>query len=363
MKNYIVFVFLLSVCGSAFSQQSPKGESVIQGKILGVNSQSDSIFFFWGQINPKYFNNTRLSSKVINENYKLTATPGEPKMYRIVLLSDRGQLIWRAGKYFIDNSTTSINSDLKNNECNTVDGITANEYYNVFIPFMFDHKETYRCDGREMEGLEESRELGFDSLLYSYVKKYPSSYVGLWELINRFDRFGHTKLRNKILDSFSGKIKSGHLWNTLNNDFQNILMREQENFPIINVKDIDHKQQKLLFQKGRYTLVDFWFSRCKPCLETFPNLKKIYEKYNKVGFNIIGISTDKSTENGLWEKTIEAYGLPWTNYLDENAAESKKLLISYFPTNFLLDYKGRVIKKNIDERSLGLFLKNNLPER
>src|SRR5579863_460603 len=41
--------------------------------------------------------------------------------------------------------------------------------------------------------------------------------------------------------------------------------------------------------KGKVVLVDFWEYTCINCIRTFPHLKKLYARYHKYGFEIIGV--------------------------------------------------------------------------
>lgn len=360
MIKSILTGLLLSFCSLVLAQEQQENKASVAGKIIGVTLPTDSVFFSGGQIDAKYFTGKVLAAELKEGAYQLTKDFAEPVMYRMVLLSDRNQLIWRAGRYFLDNSTSNIISDLNNNECVTVEGITAREYQKEFIPFIFKNKPDYNCNTREMEKLEESKDLRFDTLLYSYVKTHPSSYVALWQLTNRFTRFGHSMIRELTLNSFSNELKSKQIWATLKDDFKNILIREHQPFPAIKVKNTAYVEQRLTIPKAKFTLIDFWFSRCKPCLEAYPDLKRLFDQYAGKGFNIISISTDKTKDTTNWEKRIKDYELNWVHYLDENGTESNGLLIRNFPTTFLLDSKGRIVKRDLAIQDLEDFLKEQL---
>ena len=110
----------------------------------------------------------------------------------------------------------------------------------------------------------------------------------------------------------------------------------------------------------KYTLIDFLFSYCAPCLEEIPKYKEVYSKYKNKGFEIIAISSDWTQDISNWQKTIDKNDLVWQNFHDKNKKETKKYNINSFPTTFLLDFKGKIIKKNPSLKDLEAFLEDNL---
>lgn len=353
MKKTILLLLFFIFYGKVFSQSL----TIIDGVApINKNFEKDTIFFCTGRLSKNYFEDIFLNSVIKNNKFSIKGNFSYPQMYSSGWKSEKNKILFRGGKYFIDLSSTLIiiSDSLTINA--EVAGKTGLEYKNKFTPYILANSST-----TDLEMFSYNDGDKFDIKLYDYVIENPDSYVALWFLIERFNVEGYSERYLNILNSFSKKIKSEKLWEILNNEFQNIEIRKNQKFPELLLQSIDLKPEVLKIQNSKYTLVDFWFSRCRPCLEQLPLLKDIYFKYNLKGFNVIGISIDK-TENVItyWQKRIVEKGIPWKNYLDENAIIATKEKIFSFPTNFLLNGKGEVIKKNINPEELEKFLSENL---
>ena len=110
----------------------------------------------------------------------------------------------------------------------------------------------------------------------------------------------------------------------------------------------DGKPIALSSLRGKVVLIDFWASWCRPCRMENPNVVKVYNKYHSKGFDILGVSLDKSKD--AWTGAIEQDGLPWKHVSDlafwDNAA-AQLFGVSSIPYTVLLDREGKVIAKNL----------------
>jgi len=100
--------------------------------------------------------------------------------------------------------------------------------------------------------------------------------------------------------------------------------------------------------KSDYILLDFWFSRCDPCIKSFPELQDLYSKTHRKKFEIVGISVDQASETELWKNTIKKYDLTWLNINDAKSRTAQKFGIVNYPTKILLDKDKRVILVDTD---------------
>ena len=128
------------------------------------------------------------------------------------------------------------------------------------------------------------------------------------------------------------------------------------------VEDLKGNPLSLEQFRGKVVLLDFWATWCPPCVAEIPNLKNTYAKYKNQGFQIVGISRDRS--KSTLEKFIEEEGLAWPNYYDGSARVSGMYQVRSFPTTFLIDGEGIIRKANLRgsslERAVAQLVKENM---
>jgi len=114
--------------------------------------------------------------------------------------------------------------------------------------------------------------------------------------------------------------------------------------PDFIVKDTAGKDISLSSFKGKYLLLDFWASWCKPCREENPNVVAAYNEFKDKNFTILSISLDDDKES--WKAAINADGLVWNHGSELMKWESpivKKYKFEGIPFNVLIDPAGKVI--------------------
>ena len=115
-------------------------------------------------------------------------------------------------------------------------------------------------------------------------------------------------------------------------------------------KDLDgNNVDESLFSKNAVTVVNFWFSGCKPCVAELPELNKLNEKLKEMGGEVVGINTETLDDNqdGIKEakKILEKQGASYRNLTFDSNSELGKYAgnIVAFPTTILVDRNGNIV--------------------
>jgi peroxiredoxin len=119
--------------------------------------------------------------------------------------------------------------------------------------------------------------------------------------------------------------------------------------PDFTLNDPDGNPVSLYSKVGaKLLLVDFWAAWCGPCRQENPNVVKVFNEYNKKGFDVFGVSLDRTKDD--WVKAIANDKLTWTHVSDLqywNSAAAQMYAVSAIPANFLLDENGVIIGRNL----------------
>lgn len=132
--------------------------------------------------------------------------------------------------------------------------------------------------------------------------------------------------------------------------------------PEIALPNPEGELTKLSDLRGKYVLIDFWAGWCKPCREENPNVVRLYQQYNDRGFEVFGVSLDRTRE--AWVGAIEEDGLEWTQVSDLkyfNSEAAATYQINAIPATYMVGPEGKIIAKGLRGPTLENKLKELFP--
>jgi peroxiredoxin len=118
--------------------------------------------------------------------------------------------------------------------------------------------------------------------------------------------------------------------------------------PDFSQNDVNGTPVSLSSFKGKYVLVDFWASWCRPCRDENPNVVQNYQRFKDKNFTVLGVSLDRAKDP--WIQAIADDQLTWTHVSDLkfwSNAVAQQYKISSIPQNLLVGPDGKILAKNL----------------
>ncbi len=104
-----------------------------------------------------------------------------------------------------------------------------------------------------------------------------------------------------------------------------------------------------LFSDNAVTVVNFWFTGCKPCVAELSKLNELNDAIRSMGGEVVGINTETFDGNEAAMKEaasiLESQGAKYRNLSIDSSSEAGKYAsdIMAFPTTILVDRNGNIV--------------------
>lgn len=254
---------------------------------------------------------------------------------------------------FLDNSNVKISGNKKAIDKLIIKGSPSHtlftEYLNALKPYEKIFLPNAEFDSNAVENVEK--------ISVQFVKKHPTSYVALLAVIRMVQANQDAAKAQEVFKIISDSVQSSQLGQYLNQQLQGIVnqqIQESKINPIGSVikdfsqKDTSGNMVKVSSFRGKYVLLDFWASWCRPCRMENPNVVAAYNKFHDKNFTILSVSLDQAKP--AWLDAIKMDGLTWSHVSDLkgwNNEVAGLFQITSIPQNLLIDPDGKIIAKNL----------------
>jgi len=259
---------------------------------------------------------------------------------------------------FMGNDSISVSGTADHMESLTIKGSEIEEDFEIY-------RHAFDTESAKLSELlqkinAESKGTKRDSLIGAYkkivlvnadlfLKQKPASPVScfvlftiaglldsLSELGERFDKLLPVAKRGMYAELINRK---------LNEDKINVVGTYAQDF---TQNDLKGNPLSLHSLRGKYVLICFWASWCKPCRIETPKLVSIYQQYKSNKFTILGVSLDM--ERDSWVKAVADDKMEWPQVSDLkfwNNEVASLYKIESIPQNIFVDTDGKIIGKNL----------------
>jgi peroxiredoxin len=246
---------------------------------------------------------------------------------------------------FLDNSNVTITGDKNALDKLVIAGSPSNAQFNEYVSALNPYAKIFMPDA----DYDTSAINMVKKISENFVRKHPSSYVSPLAIIRLYQASEDGVKAEELYKLLPQQIKETQLGSYANQQIQ-----ESKINPIGSViseftqTDTEGKAVSISSFRGRYVLVDFWASWCRPCRMENPNVVAAYNKYKDKKFTVLGVSLDQAKE--AWINAIKMDNLAWNHVSDLKGwgnAVAAQFQVRSIPQNFLLDPQGRIIAKNL----------------
>ena len=110
--------------------------------------------------------------------------------------------------------------------------------------------------------------------------------------------------------------------------------------PDFTLKSLAGKNLKLSEMAGNVVLINFWASWCGPCREEMPLLNALHNKYEALGFTVVGVNVEEDV-NGA-KSFLQNFPVDFSVLLDNSNQVSKQYQVIAMPTTVVVDRDGNM---------------------
>jgi thiol-disulfide isomerase/thioredoxin len=113
------------------------------------------------------------------------------------------------------------------------------------------------------------------------------------------------------------------------------------------VTDLNGNTIKLSELKGKVVVLNFWFTKCGPCVIEMPTLNTLVDEYKNKDVVFLALTFNKK---GVVENFLYEHEFKYT--IAANAMDAIRIYgVQSYPTSIVIDKKGAIVLKEIGYRT------------
>ncbi|SRX75849.1 TlpA disulfide reductase family protein [Aequorivita antarctica] len=353
----LIFALLLTI--SLISCNKETNTYTLEGDAVGFADGTEIYVFTFENNQPKPID----TLKITQGKFSATYPKSETTPLNFLRINETNASIL----FFPENENMQAKIYKDSIKASRITGGKQNAAYNGFVDKMdsFNEKKQERMDqfraANEANDTVEIAKIQSDNLNLigeeiEYKKQFLNEHNNtIFSVMLISDMAGRKEITaaeaSAYVEKLDPKVASSQLAQDLKNNLDSLKKADVGSAaPDFSAPTPTGETMSLKDAMGKYTIIDFWASWCKPCRMENPNVVNVYNKYHDKGLNIISVSLDKAEQKDKWIQAIKDDKMDWyhvSNLQFWQDPIAKQYNVRSIPATFLLDENGMIIDKDL----------------